>query len=169
MLKTMSFTSISIRAYRVPSISLTKKHELYDIGIAYSLGRDPFHGAVLARGGRVKVNLTIIQGDRTLDFGTVTRGVNTGCNGYCKGVEVRWNDPTGHEVREWTDQTTDLLPLELRSGDVIIWTLKFKKFPRIVRGTASEPEHLDTVAATTDHSTCGTMMRRCPAPSGTWP
>lgn len=148
---------------------VTKKHKLYDIGIAYSLGREPFAGDLLETGGRVKVNLKILRGDRTFNFGTVKRDVETQCDGYCKFAEVRWNDLTGHEVPHWTDQVTELLPLRLKPGDVVIWTVKFRGLPKIARGTASREDHLDQVALTTDHSTCGTMDRRCPSPSGNWP
>jgi hypothetical protein len=141
---------------------ITKQHQLFDITIAYSLDRKPFHGDLPKPGGKVIVNLKILQDDRTLDFGTVTRKVEPYCNGYCKGAEVRWNDPSGHEVSNWTDQLTDLLPLQLEPGDVVIWTVKFRKFPEIVRGTASEEDHLDEVNLWAYHSNCGTMNRRCP-------
>jgi hypothetical protein len=141
---------------------ITEKHQLYDITIAYSLKRRPFWGDLPKPGGKVIVNLKILQDDRTLDFGTVTRKVHAYCNGYCKGAEVRWTDPSGHEVRNWTDQLTDLLPLRLEPGDVVMWTVRFRKFPKIVRGTASEEDHLDEVGLWALHSNCGTMNRRCP-------
>ena len=142
----------------------TTKHQVRQIGINYALYRSPMDSSdPMAERGTFVAKLKILKGDQTIKLGAKKGRVTWGCGGHCKGAEVGWNDPSGclPDQQCETGYSTDLLPLTLEPGDVVMWTVRFKGFPKLKVQNDSERVQVDSPELWTWECNCGTHDLPC--------
>lgn len=143
---------------------VTTKHQVSQIGVVYTLYRTPMDASdPMEERGTFTAKLKVLRGDQTIKFGAKKGRVTWGCGGHCKGAEVRWNDPSGCAPPGecTTGYSTDLLPLTLEPGDVVMWTVRFKGFPKLKVQNDSERVQVDVPDLWTSECNCGTYDHPC--------
>lgn len=120
----------------------------------------------LAKGGTMKVDLEVAtnKGDQTVDSRSfkVKRDRQFGY----RWASLAWVDPSG--VAYGPDETydyvhSDSFPLELESGDVLLFSVRFTKKPKIL-GVERSETHLrrDSLSLSAHCWSCGTNDTPCP-------
>jgi hypothetical protein len=114
----------------------TENHQIAVSYLYYQLENIGF-GPPLKSGGKMTVTLKILKRNETIKIGKTKVKLEDFNEGYLKVGGVDWSDPSGAQ-----DKTvrTEFFPINLEPGDVVLWTVKFKKMPRL-----EGPDHLPYV------------------------
>jgi hypothetical protein len=157
--------TLAIPVFRATTITLCElnfAHTRYRFNI--QAGGGEF--LALSKGGKMKVDLEVAtaQGVETVEKRSV-KVRREGQSGYREAF-LGWVDPSGvaHETHEGYQYVhSDSFPLTIESGDVLLFSLKFTKKPKIL-GVERTETHLrrDSLWLSAGCSSCGTNDTPCP-------
>lgn len=144
-------------------------------GVTYGHGRYRFSGVNpvpmdLGKRGRITVSLEVLRGDETIKVGKRKIKVKMGERNREAGVG--WADSSGVSeddiyIHGWAatmnfESSADF-PLQLQKGDVLLFSQKFKKMPKLegveITGAIVKWDYLSASAGC---KTCGTTDHPCP-------
>ena len=126
---------------------------------------------VFKAGGRLTVSLELLRGEETLKIAKRKFKVKK-TNAWSRERLIIWTDGSGlddanqcalYSCLDHTALISDAFPLQVRAGDVLYASLKFKKAPRLL-GVQREGDLLryDGLTVETICQTCGTTDLPCP-------
>jgi hypothetical protein len=118
----------------------------------------------LPKGGKVKVDLEIARNADSIVIGSRSVKVKRDRMFGWRQAWLGWVDKSGM-ADEQENAVSEAFPLDLEPGDVLLFSVRFTKKPKLLGVERSEDlQRIDALSLSASCSTCGSRNAPCPSP-----